>query len=66
MNIIAELQLWFEINLNIHYWNQNQNVKMSDSIHKTIEGEKKKRKKANIICFGSKEKEKSSSNTTIT
>ena len=30
--------------------------KGSEWIYKTIEGEKKKRKKANIVCFGSKEK----------
>ena len=30
--------------------------KWSEWIYKTIEGEKKKRKKANIVCFGSKEK----------
>ena len=31
---------------------------MSGCIYKTIEGEKKKRKKANIVYFGSKEKRK--------
>ena len=30
--------------------------KWSEWNYKTIEGEKKKRKKANIVCFGSKEK----------
>ena len=66
MKIIAELELLYDINVNVHYEDRYEDIKMSDSIHKTIEGEKKKRKKANIICFGSKEKEKSSSNTTIT
>ena len=53
MKIIAELELWYDINVNLHYEDRYEDIKMSDSIHKTIEGEKKKRKKANIICFGS-------------
>ena len=39
---------------------------MSDCIYKTIEGEKKRRKKANIVCFWLQGKREESSNTTIT